>query len=67
MNIQLSGMLYSASVYLVFGNAVVNPFFYSVQYAPFQNQVRKLFFSREKDTASVSTISSSTESCHPRI
>ena len=53
-----SGSIYSFTVYAVFGNAIVNPFIYSLQYAPFQNQVKKLFCRNRSDDDSVATVSS---------
>ena len=57
-DILLSGPVYSFTVYAVFGNAIVNPFIYSVQYAPFQNQVKKLFCRNNREGDSVATASS---------
>ena len=57
-DIPLSGLLFSFTVYAVFGNAIVNPFIYSVQYAPFQNQVKKLFCRNNRDSDSTVTASS---------
>ena len=58
-DIPLSGSIYSFTVYAVFGNAIINPFIYSLQYAPFQNQVKKLFCRKSSDDDSVVTASSS--------
>ena len=59
VDIVLSGPTYSVTVYAVFGNVIVNPFIYSVQYAPFQNQVKKLFSRNHSDGDRVDTVSSS--------
>ena len=59
-DIPLSGLLFSFTVYAVFGNAIVNPFIYSLQYAPFQNQVKKLFCRNNHKDDSVATASSGT-------
>ena len=58
-DIPLSGAIYSFTVYAVFDNAIINPFIYSVQYVPFQNQVKKLFGRNRSDGNSVATVSSS--------
>ena len=61
-DIKLSGTAYSVTVYAVFGNAIVNAFIYSVQYVPFQNQVKKLFCINRSDgdrADTVDTVSSS--------
>ena len=65
-DIPLSGPIYAFTVYAVFGNAIVNPFIYSVQYAPFQNQVKKLFCRNQNEGDSVTTISSRTDSYIPK-
>ena len=65
-DITLSGSIYAFTVYCVFGNAIVNPFIYSVQYAPFQNQVKQLFCRNQNEGDSVTTISSRTHSYIPK-
>ena len=57
-DIPLSGLLFSFTAYAVFGNAIVNPFIYSLQYAPFQNQTKKLFCRNNREGDSVATTSS---------
>ena len=54
-DIRLSGPTYSATVYAVFGNAIVNPFIYSVQYAPFKTQIMKLFCDKNSNGDTVSS------------
>ena len=58
-DIKLSGPTYSFTVYAVFGNVIINPFIYSVQYAPFKTQIKKLFCNRNSNGDRVDTISSS--------
>ena len=65
-DILLSGTIYSITVYAVFGNAIVNPFIYSVQYAPFQQQVKQLFCRNRSEGDSVATISSRSHSYTPK-
>ena len=65
-DIPLSGPIYAFTVYCVFGNAIVNPFIYSVQYAPFQHQVKKLFCRNQSEGDSVASISSRTHSYTPK-
>ena len=59
-DIKLSGTAYSVTVYGAFGNAIVNPFIYSVQYAPFQNRVKKLFCKNRNAIDTVATVSTTT-------
>ena len=61
-DIPLSGPIYAFTVYCVFGNAIINPFIYRLQYAPFQHQVKKLFCRNQSEGDSVATISSRTHS-----
>ena len=65
-DIPLSGLLFSVTVYAVFGNAIVNPFIYSLQYAPFQHQVKQLFCRNQSKGDSVATISSRAHSYIPK-
>ena len=58
-DIPLSGLLFSFTLYAAFVNAIINPFIYSVQYAPFQNQVKQLFCRNQGDVNSAATVSSS--------
>ena len=58
-DIPISGLLFSFTLYCAFVNAIKNPFIYSVQYAPFQNQVKQLFRRKRSDVESDATVSTS--------
>ena len=64
-DILLSGPIHAFTVYCVFGNAIVNPFIYSAQYAPFQNRIKQLFCRNNGEGDSLATISSRTRSYTP--
>ena len=57
-DIKLSGSTYSVTVYAVFGNAIVNPFIYSVQYARYKTEIKKLFIDKNSNGDRVDTVSS---------
>ena len=57
-DIKLSGPMYSVTVYAVFGNAIINPFIYSVHYVPFKTQIKKLFCDKNGNGDRVDIVSS---------
>ena len=65
-DILLSGPIHTFTVYCVFGNAIINPFIYSVQYAPFQNRIKQLFCRNQSEGDSLATVSSRTHSYTPK-
>ncbi|XP_041483873.1 somatostatin receptor type 3-like [Lytechinus variegatus] len=43
LNIDLTGLIYTLSVFIAFGNMWINPFIYSFQYRRFQKGLRQVF------------------------
>nr|XP_054772983.1 galanin receptor 2b-like [Lytechinus pictus] len=62
-NIDLTGLIYTLSVFIAFGNVWINPFIYSFQYRRFQKGLRQVFCrwkrkQQMKSMVSVNTVSS---------
>ena len=65
-DIPLSGPIWAFFMYCVFGNAIVNPFIYSAQYAPFQSRIKQLFCRNQSEGDSLATVSLRTNSYTPK-